>query len=77
MVISYTFNNISFDYEVEYDRYLVALHNILLKQDKDSLIERLISADGCVANLQEDYSEELKNYFEKFAYKEYLDRRYA
>ena len=76
MVISYRFNSEYFDYEISHDRYLVALYNILIKEEKTSLVDMLINCDGCVANLENDYSEELKEYFEKVAYKEYLDRRH-
>ena len=75
MTINYSFNDNYFDYEVEYDRYLVALHNILLKEDKESLIEIIINSDACIVNLEEDYKEELKEYFREMAYKEYLDGR--
>lgn len=76
MTINYRFDGECFDYEVYHDRYLVALFNIMLNEDKEDLINMLINADGCVVNLEEDYEEELKEYFREMAYKEYLDGRY-
>lgn len=75
MIIKYKFNGNLFDYEVEHDRYLVAMFNILLKEEKENLIKRILDFDGCVVNLYDDYEEELKEYFGEMAYKEYLEGR--
>ena len=77
MVINYKFDGDFFDYEIEYIQYQKALIHLLLKEQKETLVEKLVSADGCVIDLETDYNEELKAYFEESAYKEYLNRRYA
>lgn len=77
MRINYFFKDECFEYHVSHDRYLVALHNLLLKEDKEKLIQMLIDADDCILNLADEYKDELKAYFETNAYKAYLDRRYA
>ena len=75
MTINYKFQGEFFDYEVEHDRYLVALFNILSKEEKGTLIGKMLDSDGCVINLEDDYKEELVYYFEKEAYREFKDRR--
>lgn len=77
MVINYKFDESFFDYEIEYTQYQKALIHLLLQESKESLVEKLVSADGCVIDLETDYGEELKAHFEESAYKEYLNRRYA
>jgi hypothetical protein len=73
MTINYRFDGEFFDYEIEYDTYLLALYKILREESKESLIDIITDADGCVLNLKEMFEEELKNYFEDKAYKEYLE----
>lgn len=75
MTLNYRFHGDYFDYRVEYDRYLVALHNILNQETKESLITLLINSDHCVLGLKEDFKEELYDYFKEEAYKIYKDRR--
>lgn len=75
MTINYNFDGELFNYEIEHDRYLVAMFNILSREEKGALIGRLIDSDGCVVNLEEDYKEDLEYYFEREAYNEYKDGR--
>lgn len=75
MTINYCFDGEFFDYDVSHDRYFVAVHNLLFKEDKEHLVQMIINADDCVLNLTDEYKDELKEYFEKFAYKAYLNRR--
>lgn len=59
-----------FDYEVENDIIDDVLADILLRYDKDELIEFII--DGCTAD---DFYDELKEYFEKQALEDYYEQR--
>ena len=75
MVINYNFEEGFFDYEIEYHEYQKALIHILLQQEKADLVESIIGFDESLVDLKATYKEELKDHFEKRAYKEFLDRR--
>lgn len=77
MIINYRFDGESFDYEVEYERCESAVYKILSGLDKASLVNFIIESDNCVVDLKDYFYEELKDYFEEYAHREYLDRRYA
>lgn len=76
MIINYKFDGEFFDYKIEDSEYDKAILKILNGESKESLIEILMDADFCSINLFSMYKDELKDYFEDKAYKEYLDGRY-
>lgn len=76
MTITYNFDGNNYDYEIDYEQYQKALIHILLKEEKASLVEFLVGADGCKLDLEESFQDELKDHFEAKANKEYLDGRY-
>lgn len=76
MIINYKFDGEYFDYEIEYESYESALYKILSGLGKASLVDFIIESDNCVVDLKDYFYEELKDYFEEYAYREYLDRRY-
>lgn len=70
MTINYNFYGEFFDYEVEYEELEKAIK--FLSEEYDSGISNMDYFE-----VKYKYNEELKDYFEEKAYKEYLDRRYA
>lgn len=70
MEINYMFKGESFNYEVDYEDLEKAVDFLSEQYDEDI-------KDMEYFELKDNYLEELKDYFEKKAYKEYLDRRYA
>ena len=70
MEINYMFKGESFIYEVDYEDLEKAVNFLSEQYDEDI-------KDMEYFELKDNYLEELKDYFEKKAYKEYLDRRYA
>lgn len=76
MIINYKFDGNDFEYEITIDRFFVAMHNILCKENKEDLIEFILDAHGCSVDLKNSFEEELKEYFYDRAYKEYRDWRY-
>lgn len=59
--------DISWCYEPPEDMLRQAKIDILEEQDKEDLIEIIISED----NIEECFYEQLKDYFKKYAYEEY------
>lgn len=76
MIISYNFDGNHFEYKIEYERCESALYKILSGLGKVSLVDFIIESDNCVLDLKDSFYEELKDYFEEYAHREYLDRRY-
>lgn len=76
MTINYRFDGEYFDYDVEYEESEKALFKILTELVGEEVANLMIIENECSNELEKEYMEELKDYFEEVAYKEYLDRRY-
>lgn len=77
MTINYKFDGEFFDYEIDNEQYQKALISMLMKEDKESLVEMILCFDGFDVDLEDYFSEELKDYFEDRAYNSFKDMRYA
>lgn len=69
MKIYYNFNDDDFEYEPPEDMLNQAKIDILEKQDKDTLIDIIISED----DIEDGFYDQLKDYLEEYAYDEYRD----
>lgn len=76
MTINYKIDGEFFDYEVEYEESEKALLKILTGLVGEEVATLMIIENECSNELEKEYIEELKDYFEDKAYKEYLDGRY-
>lgn len=76
MTITYSFDEGDYDYEVNYDEILNALTDIMSRWTKEDVVSYIVNCDQCVINLTTDFEEELKDYFEDTAYKEFMEYRY-
>lgn len=69
MKIYYTFGDDHYEYEPSDDLLEKAKIDILEEQDKEDLIEIIIAED----NIEDCFYDQLKDYFEEYAYDEYKD----
>lgn len=69
MKIYYTFGDDHYEYEPSDDLLEKAKIDILEKQDKDTLIDIIISED----DIEDGFYDQLKDYLEEYAYAEYRD----
>lgn len=67
MKIYYNFNDDDFEYEPPEDMLNQAKIDILEKQDKDTLIDIIISED----DIEDGFYDQLKDYLEEYAWEEY------
>ena len=74
MIINYNFDGNYYDYEVK--GFYKAVSKILLDKSKEALADIIMCANLSVIDLKELLEEELKEYYEEYAYKEYKERRY-
>ena len=69
MKIYYEFGDDNYEYEPPEDMLEQAKIDILEEQDKEDLIEIIIAED----NIEDCFYDQLKDYFEEYAYGEYKD----
>lgn len=69
MKIYYTFGDDHYEYEPPEDILEQAKIDILEEQDKDTLIDIIISED----DIEDGFYDQLKDYLEEYAWEEYRD----
>ena len=76
MILTYNFDDESFDYEVESDAIKKALYEWLLDEwSHDEFIDFILSADGCTINIEKDFEEIIYELFEDDAMAYYYEMK--
>lgn len=75
MILNYDFEDDYFEYEPDSDELDCALTSILNTLNKDGLISLVLYIKDSECDLTEYFQDELKEYFEKYAYESYRDSK--